>query len=241
MVVVDSTYKYVLVDVGAEGRRSDGGVFKKSDFGQALHEEKLGIPALGQLPNAATAPYVFVGDEAFQLRKDFMRPFPGKQLQRRDERRIFNYRLSRARRCVENAFGITAARLRILLRTIPLRPKNVDFIIKAACILHNFLTVENTHSQAYMDSEDRFGNIVAGRWRQNLQGVQGNDAMQHFFPLESTHSRNFASDPAGVRNLFASYFCSAAGEVPWQWAQLGVSREKAMGSLQTQLLQPLHR
>ncbi|KAH9378403.1 hypothetical protein HPB48_017514 [Haemaphysalis longicornis] len=145
------------------------------------------------------------------------------------------------RRCVENAFGITAALWRILLRTIPLRPKNVDFIIKAACILHNFLTVENTQTQAYMDSEDRFGNIVAGRWRQNLHGVQGNDAMQHFFPLESTHSRNFASDAAEVRNLFASYFCSAAGEVPWQWAQLGVSQEKAMGSLQTQLLQPLHR
>lgn len=142
---------------------------------------------------------------------------------------------------MENAFGITAARWRILLRTIPLKPKNVDFVIKAACILHNFLIVQNTQSQSYMDSEDRFGNVVAGRWRQNLQEVQGNGATANFFPLEVTHARNFTSDAAEVRNLFASYFVSAAGEVPWQWTMLGISREKAMGSPQAQQLLPLQR
>lgn len=96
MAVVDSSCKYVLVDVGAEGRVSDGGVFKNSEFGKALGKGDLKIPSLGLLPKTTTAvPYVFVGDEAFQLRKDFMRPFPSKHLE--DERRVFNYRLSRAR------------------------------------------------------------------------------------------------------------------------------------------------
>ncbi|KAH9372435.1 hypothetical protein HPB48_015931 [Haemaphysalis longicornis] len=144
-------------------------------------------------------------------------------------------------RCVKNAFGITAAGWCILLRKILLRPKNADFFIKADWILHNFLTGENRHSQAYIDCQARFGNVVDGRWRKNFQGVQRNDAMRHFFPLKSTHSMNFVSDAADVRTLFASNFCSAAGEVPWQWAHLRVSPEKAMGSLQTQLLQPLHR
>ncbi|KAH7942098.1 hypothetical protein HPB49_020530 [Dermacentor silvarum] len=145
MAVVDSSCKYVLVDVGTEGRVSDGDVFKNSEFCKALVKRDLDIPSLGLLPRTTTAvPHILVGDEAFQLKKDFMRPFPSKHLE--DERRVFNYRLSRARRCAENVFGITATRFRILLRTIILLPTNVDFVVKAACVLHNFLTVLNSRS-----------------------------------------------------------------------------------------------
>ncbi|KAH7935721.1 hypothetical protein HPB52_012964 [Rhipicephalus sanguineus] len=140
MAVVDSECKYVLVDVGA----------KESDFGRDLTDGCLDIPPLGSLPGTSTnVPYVFVGDEALQLRKDLMRPYPAKQLD--DGKRIFNYRLSRARRCAENAFGITTARWRILLRTISLYPKNVDFVVKAACVLHNFLTLHNPHAHQFPD------------------------------------------------------------------------------------------
>ncbi|XP_075530160.1 uncharacterized protein LOC142563494 [Dermacentor variabilis] len=156
MAVVYSDCKYTLIDVGAEGRLSDGGTFKNSEFGRALTQADLDIPSLSWLPGSATnAPYAIVGDEAFQLREDFLRHYPARQLD--DEKRFFNYRLSRARRCAENAFGITAARWTILLRTIHLKPKNVDFVIKAACILHNFLTVHNPQSHKFTDTEDSFG------------------------------------------------------------------------------------
>ncbi|KAH8035754.1 hypothetical protein HPB51_008121 [Rhipicephalus microplus] len=145
MAVVDSDCKYVLVHVGAEGRQSDGGIFKESSFGRDLSKGCLDIPAVGSLPGTSTSvPYAFVRDEAFQLRKDFMRPYPAKRLN--DTKRIFNYRLSQARRCAENAFGITAARWRILLRTMNLHPSHVDFVVKATCVLHNFLTLYNPPS-----------------------------------------------------------------------------------------------
>lgn len=56
-------------------------------------------------------PYVFVGDEVFTLREDFMKLYNVQQLTK--ERRIFNYRLSHARRITENVFGIPEQRLGI--------------------------------------------------------------------------------------------------------------------------------
>ncbi|KAL3222167.1 hypothetical protein MRX96_028904 [Rhipicephalus microplus] len=96
LAVVDSDYKFVIVDVGAYGKQSDGGVLEQSKFGCRLENGKLHIPRDLELPNTShPAPCVFVGDEAFQLRTDFLRPYPGRWLE--DEKRIFNYRLSRAR------------------------------------------------------------------------------------------------------------------------------------------------
>ncbi|XP_075530111.1 uncharacterized protein LOC142563442 [Dermacentor variabilis] len=201
MAVVDSECKYVLIDVGAEGRMSDGGTFKNSDFGHALSHGQLDIPSLGCLPGTSTnAPYAFIKDEAFQMRKDFMRPFPARHLN--DNKRIFNYRLSRARRCVENAFSTTAARWRVLLRTMNLQLENVDFVVNAASVLQNFLTIYNPQAHKFPDRKDSFGNVVAGHWRQSMQTA--------------------ASD------LFTAYFCNSAGQVPWQWHQPGVSNEAAL-------------
>lgn len=104
MAVVDANYKFIYTNVGVQGRVSDGGLFAQSDLRAALDERKLNLPPAKALPNTnIIMPYAFVGDEAYPLRNDLLKPYPHRRLQ--PEQRIFNYRVSRARRVVENAFG----------------------------------------------------------------------------------------------------------------------------------------
>lgn len=67
-----------------------------------------------------------------------------------DERRIFNYRLSRARNVVENAFGILSSRFKIFKRSVNLDPQKVSKIVLACCHLHNYLS----KSEKYIRNND---------------------------------------------------------------------------------------
>ncbi|KAK4882223.1 hypothetical protein RN001_005542 [Aquatica leii] len=85
-------------------------------MGRRLESGLLNIPkptvANLQEPNL---PYVLVGDEAFALSHFLMRPYPRHS---NLDRKIFNYRLSRARRVVESAFGILSDRWRVYRKPI---------------------------------------------------------------------------------------------------------------------------
>jgi len=54
-------------------------------------------------------------------------------------KRIYNHRLPRARRIVEYTFGILANKWRIFHRPIDLKPDFSDNIVKACCVLHNYV------------------------------------------------------------------------------------------------------
>ena len=78
-----------------------------------------------------------MGDDAFPLKENLMKPYPFRALSY--EKRTFNYRLSRARRIVENAFGIRPNCFRVFLSPIQFEPKIVEKITVASCVLHNYL------------------------------------------------------------------------------------------------------
>jgi len=178
MAVCDAKYRFTLFDMGAYGSDSDGGILSRSAFGKALYGGTLNIPrGTARLPGSyKETPCYFVGDEAFQMSTNVIRPYPGRFLDER--KRIFNYRLSRARRTIENTFGILSARWRIFRRSICAGPEVVDKFVLAAICLHNFLKTKNDEKTPqqqqycpplFIDRETSEGEIIEGEWRQQLQ------------------------------------------------------------------------
>lgn len=208
--MVDANYKFTYVDVGCNGRISDGGVFNNCSLAKAIEAKKLNIPSPKALPHGhEKVPYVIVADNAFALRPYLMKPFPQKNLN--GPERIYNYRLSRARRIVENAFGIAASRFRVLLKAIELSPEKTTQVVLAICALHNFLITRKSTVYSSADDFDRDVNglVSNGAWR-NEQQPDGN--MLSLQPI----NRNPSNDAKKIHQILKNYFIEE-GEVPWQY------------------------
>ena len=193
LALVDANYCFIAVDVGAVGKSSDSNVFKKSNIGRKLESNQLGIPGSKPLPNDENGkcmPFVIVGDEAFALSEHVLRPYPNRNLS--VQQRIYNYRLTRARRMVECAFGILANKWRIFHRPLDVTPQICDSIVKACCILYNFVRRNDGFQLEDTLYESNFESIEA-------TGARGN--------IEGKH----------VRDYFTKYFTSPHGAVPWQY------------------------
>lgn len=138
LAMCDANYCFTYIEVGSYGKSSDAGIFKNSILFDKLCENSLGIPPPRILPNSTEKfPYVILGDEAFPLSENLLRPYGGKQLA--EDKKTFNNRLSIARRYIECTFGILANKWRIFHRPIDVDIDFVDSIVKAACVLHNFV------------------------------------------------------------------------------------------------------
>lgn len=213
MALVDADYRFLYCDVGCNGRMSDGGVFAKCTLNAALQRSIANVPNPRKI-SGIEEPLSFhiVADDAFPLRDDIMKPHKVRHLTQ--EQRIFNYRLSRARRVVENAFGILSNRFRLFLTTIALSPEKVEVLVLAACALHNYLLTKsdtNYLSPALLDHEDMTTHqIIHGQWRQQQQ-------------LQSVglpHNKNPKVAAKHKRDILTQYFSSAEGSVEWQWSMI---------------------
>nr|CAI5861403.1 unnamed protein product [Callosobruchus analis] len=142
MAVVNANYEFTYVDIGCQGRISDGGVFRNTSFYDKLSKDQLMLPAA----------YIFVGDDAFALTTRMLKPYPG-VYNKGTQERIFNYRLSRARRVVENVFGILSSIFRIFKKPIVLEPLRVTEITMTCVLLHNLLRKSRTSRSRYMPPE----------------------------------------------------------------------------------------
>ena len=133
---------------------------------------------------------MFAGDEAFSLSEKFMRRYAGSTLS--EKQRIFNYRLCRARRYVECAFGTLSNKWRILHTALIVSKEFYKDIVKACVLLHNLVRSKDVYrsEEIYMT--------------QNCNSVNR---------AACSRTRRSASN---VRDRFADYFASRERALPWQ-------------------------
>ncbi|XP_067627949.1 uncharacterized protein, partial [Eurosta solidaginis] len=202
LAACDAKYTFTAVSVGAYGSQSDGGVFHATKFGEDLLESRLPLPPDVPLPSTSQpVPHYFVGDCAFPLKNNLMKPYPGSNTTR--EQRIFNYRLSRARRVIENAFGILTARWIVLKATMDFYPENAEKIVLACLVLQNFIMMHDT--QRWYCPQ----NFTNGEWRNELANCGG--------PLHNvqTFRRRGPTSAYELREHLKNYF-NNDGAVPFQ-------------------------
>jgi hypothetical protein len=126
------------------------------------------------------------------------------------------FSISRARRIIENVFGILCAKWRLLLKPIETSIENANWIVRAIVVLHNFLIDESKGryrpaNLADWETDD-VRDVNNGQWRTMLAGIA---PLQ---PAQGIHARaaNWPNDAKAMRQLLVNYFNSDAGSVPWQ-------------------------
>lgn len=218
LAVVTSDYKFIWIDVSGKGSTSDAHLYNASALKEGLqNNDFVGFPKPAPIPgDSQPIPYFLVGDDAFALRTYMMKPYGNKEMTRKQ--RIFNYRLSRARRVVENSFGILANRFQVLLSTMMHEPDTVRLIIKTCVLLHNLMRTRYPVMQNQLvDVERPDGTVVPGAWR---DGRNLEDTIQERLPGNNRDLRVAKSQ----RNLIMEWCSSPVGSVSWQDNMIGLPR-----------------
>lgn len=145
-----------------------------------------------------------------------MRPYPGRSTGNLpNDQQIFNYRLSRARRIIENTFGILVAQWRIFRNHIKGNMELVNLIILVAVCLYNFLRIKEENSNedechycppTLIDRIDQNEKEIDGDWRHDFK-------MDAFTSFQSRREEKLAA--MYIRDEFTKYFLNE-GKLSWQ-------------------------
>jgi len=201
MATVDANYRFTTINVGSMGRFSDANIFANSSLGKMLNSGSLQLPEPKPLAGQNTGtPYVFVGDEAFPLMPNLMRPYPKVRVTGNYENKVFNYRLSRARQTVESSFGILTARFRVYKRPFECKLDSIDKVVLATIVLHNYLRTDILSNSSIQDEDDE----IAYSFDES-----------NFSSLAPNRSRS-SNEAFSIRQNFTKCFNSNYGSVDWQ-------------------------
>ena len=124
------------------------------------------------------------------------------------------FSLSRARRVVENAFGIMSSRFRVLRTPLLLDYTNSVSVVKAVVTLHNYIIQNCNADKSYLDptllqGDDSEGNLTPGGWEQ--QGAT------NLTPLAQLCGNRYGKNDAKVQREKIASIMIADGLAPWQF------------------------
>ena len=132
-------------DFGVCGSTNDSSVLRNSGLHKAFEENKFNVPAPTEVEGFEDPLHYFLlEDKIFPLKTCLVRTFLGSV---DDSQKTFNYRLSRNRSTIENAFGIFVGRWQIFKWSIRASIETVRSMIGTCVCLQNYL--QTTQSSPY--------------------------------------------------------------------------------------------
>lgn len=198
LTLVDADCRFITVDVGAYGRKSNGSIFRSSQLGKKLLTNQLNLPKPKPLlPETIhrLLPHVIVGNKAFPFLPNVMTPYPVAQTTNSQANRVYNYRHCRVTGVSENSFGIMTKKFRIFLKKFNISPDRLDQIILACTALHNYLMNDFCVWQTgELEREDE---------REGLNDLRN---IREIVPR----------DAYNIREQFTTFFVSNQGSIPRQ-------------------------
>ena len=198
LALVDGQYKFRWMDVGTAGSCSDAQIFNTCHLKRKIDDGRIGFPDPAPITHGGRdVPYFILADDVFALKTWLMKPYGRRMLTRVE--RIANYRISKDRRVVENAFGILVSRFRVMMTTIELPPETVMTCV----VLHNILRsqYQGQHGAQQPGGDD--DDDVPGNGR--LIGGT----------TDGGHDRNPAREAKRLRDYLKDYFNNEVA-VAWQ-------------------------
>ena len=153
--VVDSNGLFLDAYIGWPGKVHDARVLVNSALYKKAMANQL-LPNWTRKLGGVDIPLLILGDPANPLLPWLMKPYVENQNSTPDERN-FNYRQSRARMTVENAFGRLKGRWRCLLKRMDIAIANVPNVVAACVVLHNYCEMHGDECQPewiYTDNVD---------------------------------------------------------------------------------------
>ena len=168
--------------VGWPGRVHDARVFANSSLYSRGQQNTLFTPNTSVSLSGADVPLVLLGDPAYPLLPWLMKAYVNNG-RLTTQKKLFNYRLSKARVVVEHAYGRLKGRWRCLLKRLDIDVGDVSQVVTACCVLHNTCEAK--------------GELFNDDW---TEGVDVDDAVSSSSPAQP------CSDSIAIRDAFTQYF-----------------------------------